>query len=172
MNKVGHAKFQLVMVQAMNLVYLANDQGKEYGENYKGKELIQAVLCSIYSLMNAYLITELTDNVKYKMLTIWVNIIAMWLCIFAKCFEYQLSTTDLILSAVSMLSSLISASMFGFVFMRIKRLMMNQEVKVNELKLFKDMFDCLQEGIIVIEKDFENAFRLFFANNLAKRILA
>ena len=44
---------------------------------------------------------------------------------------------------------------------------MNQEVKADEQIPFKDMFDCLQEGIIVIEKD----FRLSFANNLAKRIL-
>ena len=46
--------------------------------------------------------------------------------------------------------------------------MMNQEeVKADEQIPFKEMFDCLQEGIMVIEKD----FRLTFANNLAKRIL-
>lgn len=159
------------MVQAMNLIYLANDQGKEYGNNYRGKQLVLRILCTIYSLMNTYLITELTDNLRYKMLTIWVNILVMWLSIVVNCFEHQLNRTDSILVTLAIVSSLISTSLFGYIFWRIKQQNMDQEVKVYELKLFKDMFDCLQEGIIVIEKDLGNTFKLIFANNLAKKVL-
>ena len=47
---------------------------------------------------------------------------------------------------------------------------MDKEVKMHDLKQYKGMFDCLQEGIIVVEKEVQSVFSLFFANDIAQKI--
>ena len=51
-------------------------------------------------------------------------------------------------------------------------MVLNQQVSINELKQYKDMFDCLQEGIVVIEENpkIGGDYDLLFCNDLANRI--
>ena len=70
--------------------------------------------------MNTILIDQFTDSVKYKILNIGAIVLAIWICIVVNCFEYQLITSDLVAIASAIVSSLISTSLFGYIYCQIK----------------------------------------------------
>lgn len=77
----------------VNLIYLASElYGQESGDNFRGIQILKWVNCALYSLMNVILIDQFTHDIKYKILNIGAEILAIWICIITNCFQYQLTT--------------------------------------------------------------------------------
>lgn len=65
------------------------------------------------------------------------------------------------------------AIFFAYISDKIEYIGLDQEKHLNEFKQYKDMFDCLQEGILVIKQSAleQGKNKIFFANDIANRIL-
>ena len=66
---------------------------------------------------------------------------------------------------------MLTTSFFAYVHKNIEKVIFDKQLDINELEQYKDMFDCLQEGIVVIEENPKmDDYQLLFCNDMANRI--
>lgn len=65
----------------------------------------------------------------------------------------------------------LTTAFFAYVHHNINQAYLIKLLRVNELEQYKDMFDCLQEGIVVIEEKSQSKdSEVLFCNDIADRI--
>jgi hypothetical protein len=111
------------------------------------------------------------------------NMIALYSSIIFSNFDLKvLSNGDQFFIVLTFLTLILYAILYAFVGRNISDLIVLQEKGVFEFQQYKDMFNCLQEGILVIKENLgksqtpleknESAYKMYFINHIADRILS
>ena len=171
---IHHIKIQIIILHLINSGAMLTPVAQESGHSPCVREC-QLVIHVILFGMQTVFISAMARKHVHLILMVWANVMFMWIIIIYQ--KLKTSPTGqsreiMTTGVLGIFTTLVASTFFTHVQSNIQKLVARKEISNNELLKQKDLFDGLQEGIVVIEDSSEMVdSNILFCNDLATRIL-